>query len=169
MTQAVFYRGHAQTAEGAVEQALVQAARVIVKYPSLVVDLEDLRHNGQWWDADIRVLAVKRDAAGNQKPAAMRKDFKIHPQDRYGAGDADERIDTDHTPQRRKVHLPPASFRFANAALSGDLPSLPLVDIVLDSYELSRASEPEMKRLMLELEQARLEHVERAKPKPELE
>lgn len=168
MVQAVFYRGHAQTAEGAVKEALVQAARVIVKYPSLVVDLEDLRHNGQWWDADIRVLAVRRDAA-SKRPAAMKMDLKIHPEDRFGAGDADERIDDDHTPRRRKAHLPPASFRFANAALSGDLPSLPLEDIVLDSYELSRASEPEMKRLLLEQEQARLDRIERAKPKPELE
>lgn len=164
MVKAVFYRGHDATAEGAVAQALAQIAPVMMRYPSLVVDLEALNHSGQAWDADVRVLAIARGEAS--KGQRHGRAFNLDPDDpeHLRSGNPNE-----WRPVGMKHDGPIAAFRFSNAAMAGELPSIPLEDINIDGYELARASEPELRKMMLDLEEARSAVFERAKHAPEFD
>lgn len=163
MVKAVFYRGHDATAEGAVAQALAQIAPVMMRYPSLVVDLEALNHSGQTWDADVRVLAIARVAGGAQK---HRRELNLEPDDpeHLRSGNSNE-----WRPIGMKHDGPIAAFRFSNAAMAGELPQLPLEDIVIDGYELARASEPELRKMMDDLEEARVKAGRHKKHDPEFD
>lgn len=158
MVKAVFYRGHDTTAEGAVAQALAQIAPVMMRHPSLVVDLEAVNHNGKAWDADLRVLAIAHSVDGKKQPHGHNFDLEPDDPENMRSGNPNE-----WRPIGMKHDGPIAAFRFSNAAMAGELPQLPLEDIVIDGYELARASEPELRKMMQDLEEARRAVSERTK------
>lgn len=169
MSEALFYSGHDATAEKAVGNALSQVAPIMMAYPTLYIELKSLQHSGHAWDADIRVLAVQHDKTGgdntrhrHRSDPALEYDPKDPEHARSGNPNAWRPIGMKHDG-------PVAAFRFSNAALAGELPQLPLENIKLDSYELSRASEPELRKILLDLEEARKAEFTKPGEGPEFE
>ncbi len=154
MAKAVFFRGHDISPEGAIAAALAQIVPVMLRHPSLVVDLESLSHGGKTWDADVRVLAIARGTL-NGVHHAHDPALNLEPDD-------PENIRSGNPNEWRPIGMkhdgPLAAFRFSNAATAGELPQLPLEDISFDNYELSRASEPELRKILHDLEEARRPH-----------
>lgn len=165
MTEMLFFRGHDESAEGAVAKALISCASVLMENPSLVVQLETITPMGQEWDADIRVMAldVSSGASGSRQHHQ-----KGDPSVDYKIDDAEtaKRTDPDDWKTLRHDH-PEAAFRFANSATGGQVPDVPLQDIQIPDYEMARASEPELKRILQELHEKRLKIIEEHKPELE--
>lgn len=169
MTQALFFRGHDTTPEQAIAHALSQVAPLITLYPSLIVQLESVDHCGPNWDADIRVLAIRTaDGEGGayRKRHAHDPALVLEPND-------PENIRSGNPNEWRPVGMkhdgPLAAFRFSNAAMAGELPQIPLVDISVSNYELARASEPELRKILEDIHQAHEMIAKRQEEKLELE
>lgn len=160
MVQLLFYRGHDATPEAAIGKALGQCAQVLMGNPSLVVQLENLNETGKSWDADIRVMALKAEDGEARRPARKRGgynlDLNMKDPEHARSGNPNE-----WRPVGMRHDDPPVAYRFGNAAVAGTLPDIPLQEIMLPGYEMARASEPELKRILMELEQLRLRREEK--------
>lgn len=165
MTQMLFFRGHDNNAQGAVAKALQSCAPVLMENPSLVVQLETLTPMGQAWDADIRVFSL---ADGTGDIAHKSHHEKGDPSMAYNIDDVEtaKRADPDDWKTLRHDH-PEAAYRFGNSAKGGEVPDVPLQDIQIPDYEMTRASEPELKRILQELHEKRLKIIEEHKPELE--
>ncbi len=169
MSEALFYSGHDATAEKAVGKALSQAAPIMMAYPTLYIELKSLQHSGHEWDADIRVLAVQDDKTDAGKTRHRHRSDPALNYDPKNPEHARSGNPNEWRPIGMKHDAPVAAFRFSNAALAGELPQLPLENITLDSYELSRASEPELRKILLDLEEARKAELKKPDDGPEFE
>lgn len=161
MTQFLFFKGHDVTPQGAIARALVECAPVLMDNPSLLIQLESINPMGHEFDADIRVMAVDTSSEEGVKKKHRSKDDPAE-RDDIDNPDTAKHIDPDAWRTLRQDG-PPAAFRFGNAAKGGEVPDVPLQDIEIRDYEMARASEPELKRIMQELEKKRLENIEQAK------
>lgn len=168
MTDVMFFRGHADTEVSAVGLALVQCAPYLMDNAGLVVQLEGLTPMGKGWDADIRLMALSHEVADGQSHHRKQNDPGL-------------RLDVDN-PEHSKSDNPNAwrpvgmkhdgpipAFRFSNAARGGELPDIPIEHMMVPDYELARASEPELRRILRELEEKRKKVIEDFKPKPDLD
>lgn len=166
MSEALFYSGHDATAEKAIGNALSQAAPVMMAYPTLYIELKSLQHSGHAWDADIRVLAVQDESGKTRHHHKSDPALNYDPKNPEHARSGNP---NEWRPIGMKHDGPVAAFRFSNAALAGELPQLPLENIKVDSYELSRASEPELRKILLDLEEARNAQFKKPGDGPEFE
>jgi hypothetical protein len=166
MTQMLFFRGHGQTPQNAVGMALYECANILMDNPSLVVQLESLTPMGHEWDADVRVMALKMvsDSKGVHKKGEPELNYTMKNPEHMKSGNPNE-----WRPIGMKHDAPPAAFRFDNAAHAGEVPDIPLQDFEVPAYELAGASEPELKRIMQELQERRLRVLDDAKLKFENE
>ena len=128
-------------------------------YPSLVIQLENLSSSGKAWDADVRVLAL--DTKTSERSPARKKagrglDLNMKRPDAW----------REHDTRKDPAF---AAYRFGNAALAGSLPEIPLQEMELPRYEVSRASEPELKKILMELEELRLRNLKRVRPELDME
>jgi hypothetical protein len=159
MTKFLFYRGHDAEPQKALEKALAQAAQLFEAYPTLVVQLIGLNHSGPCWDADLRVSALQEERAEDVRPRHKGgAELNLDPKDPEHAKSGNP---NEWRPAGMKHDLPPAAFRFGNAALAGTLPDLPFAEMNIPGYELSRASEPELRKIMMELEERRRLEIEK--------
>ena len=163
MTQILFFKGHDDNPQDAISNAVKQCAPYLMDNPSLIIQLEALSPMGQGWDADVRIMAL--DTGANDDRARTHN----------GHGDPALKLEVEN-PEHPKSGNPnewrpagmdhdgaPAAFRFSNAATGGEVPDVPIQDIAIPDYELARASEPELKRMMQELHEKRLKVIEEAK------
>lgn len=155
MTQMLFFKGHDATPEGAVRHALGECAEVLIDNPALVIQLESVYQMGENWDADIRVMALDVEGAGpdakkHRKRTSSGKKNSIKSPEHAKSGNPNE-----WRPVGMEHDGPPTAFRFGNAACAGEVPEIPLQDIQIAGYELSRASEPEIRRILQDLEEKR--------------
>lgn len=155
MTQMLFFKGHDTTPEGAVRHALGECASILIDNPSLVVQLESVYPMGGNWDADIRIMALDAGAATSIKRKHRTQNDPGEKYDIKSPEHAKSGNPNEWRPVGMRHDGPPAAFRFGNAAHAGEVPEIPLQDIQTPGYELSRASEPELRRILLELEERR--------------
>lgn len=154
MVELLFLKGRGKTPLTAVEQALIQGASVLLENPSLVVQLETLVETGSGWDVDIRLMALGKSLHEGQvsHKGGQRDEYNVKNPEHVLSGNPDA-----WRPPGMKHDSPPVAFRFGNAAVAGELPEIPLQDIKVPNYEVMRASEPELRRILLELERLRKE------------
>jgi len=168
VTSMLFFKGHDTTPHKAVCHALSQAADVLMDYPSLLVELKDMQQMGPFWDAHIRVLAVQKaqtDASSGK--GGGQKGSPAHDYDPKNPEHALSDNPDARKPKWMGKTEPEAAFRFCHAAHAGELPDIPLQEMWLDSYELARASEPELKKIIEDLKQAHDHAFELASPHPD--
>ena len=166
MTHIAYFNGHESTPQKAIAKALEECALLLIDIPSLVVQLENLESSGHMWDAHIRVMALKEESHAEAGRHRKQNDpglrLEIESPEHAKSGNPNE-----WRPIGMRHDTPPAAFRFSNAALAGEMPNIPLQDLKLPNYELARASEPEMRRLLLQVEQLRHKIYEQLEPEPE--
>lgn len=156
MSQALFFRGHDSSPQRAVRNALMECADILLTNPSLIVQLEAVSPMGEEWDADIRILGLNmKEAAGGGKRSHRSQDDPAANLNMKNPEHAKSGNPNEWRPAGMKHDGPPAAFRFGNAALCGEVPEIPLQDIEIPNYELLAASEPELKRILLEAEERR--------------
>jgi hypothetical protein len=167
MVQFLFYRGHDTTPQTAVGKALLQCTDILIDNPTLIVQLENIEPAGHNWDVDIRVMALKETSGDiNSRKHRSRNDPGLHLEmenpEHALSGNPDE-----GRPAKVRHDALLSGARFANAAQAGAIPDLPLQDIKISNYQLNAASEPEIKRILLLLEEERRRIYEQ--PKPDIE
>lgn len=154
MVQLLFYKGHDSTPQGAVGRALHQCGEVLMNNPSLVIQLENLYTSGGAWDADIRVMSLaKEDTLRGKKrkgkgTPSEHLDIKNPEHAKSGNPNEWRPVGMEHDP-------PPMAFRFGNAAVAGELPDIPIQEIVVPGYDPTMHTEADLRRLLLELEEIR--------------
>ncbi len=163
MTQILFFKGHGTTPQEAIARAMEECAPVLMDNPSLVVQLEAVSPMGKGWDADIRVMALKTVSSSAPKKNHRTQDDPGLRLDMDDPEHARSGNPNEWRPIGMKHDVAPAAFRFSNAATGGEVPDIPLQDIEIPDYELSIASEPELKRILQELYEKRLKIIEEAK------
>jgi hypothetical protein len=160
VTHMLFFKGHDTTPHGAVRDALIQAADVLMEYPSLLVELKDIQQMGPFSDAHIRVMAIQESTASagtvqNTKKGAPQHDFDPKNPEHALSDNPDA-----HRPGWMGSGAPEAAFRFCNAAHAGELPDIPLQEIWLPAYELARASGPELVHIIETIEDEHRRHTD---------
>lgn len=154
MTQFLFYKGHDATPQGAVCNALCQCGEVLLNNPSLIVQLENLYETGRAWDADIRIMALDTtEDAISVKQRRRGKPLTYEMKDPEHARSGNPTQSLAHDTQ-------PMTSRFGNAVVAGEVPDIPIQEIVVPGYDPTLHTEAEMRRLILEHEQKRLHKIE---------
>lgn len=158
MTQILFYRGHHESPDKAIGAALCQCADVLMNNPSLVIQLESLESMGHAWDADIRVMALgKADGGGvRARKGSPAANYNIKNPE-HARFDNPDKNPHDNTPR-------PVAFRFGNAVTAGEIPDIPLQEIVMGETSPGAMTEGELTRVLLKFEELRLEKFEQNKP-----
>lgn len=141
MSDMLFYAGQGQTQEESIESALSNAAGILLDNPSLLVELIQLNHTAQHWEAHIRAMAVKAGDSSGQKRKSKKRDlpelnFEPRNPEHFRSGQPFE-----WRPIGMR-HDQESLSKFDRASHGGSIPDIPMQDI--EKYQGLGLSEEEI-------------------------